>query len=306
MKRSLYQRAKVHLAIQPILSSAKLTPTQALYDADYEKDKIPLIQSVLLLAFWYADSDDRDGSWHWIGIAISLCQTIGLHRSPARERATFGNSYGWKRKGVPEEKLRLWRLIWWMCYFRDTWLSFGLGRPPRINLADCDMPMPTVVDFQGLSAGLAPGYAKDYLPEDEHRTLPVLWSCLLDTTLGLGNILKNHYRPQPPADGRPVEEIIDQDRKWLLQCRARFPSEEFCESPVVLSHLYHLYIYHEYVFCSFIRFNSSLIDPGPVRLHCIDPTWLGSRASSQAQLKKAGEFGRCRERRSRHQILTAY
>lgn len=219
------------------------------------------------MSFWYADSDDRDGAWHWIGIAISLCQTIGLHRNPGQEQATFGNGYGWKRRGVPEEKLRLWRLIWWMCYLRDTWLSFGLGRPPRISLSDCDMPMPAISDVKALTSGLLPQHAKEYLPDDEHGTLPLLWGCLFNTTLGLGNILKNHYRPHPPADGRSIESIVDQDRKCLMQCRAKFPSEEFCDSPIVLSHLYHLQIYYESVSPNpKVCFHTSLIGPDPVKL----------------------------------------
>ncbi|KAF7556348.1 hypothetical protein G7046_g6331 [Stylonectria norvegica] len=225
MKRSLYQRAK------------------ALYDADYEKDKIPLIQSVLLLAFWYADSEDRDGSWHWIGIAISLCQTMGLHRNPSSEHRANGGSFLWQRQTVPPEQLRLWRLIWWMCYFRDTWLSFGMGRPTRTSLSDCDMPMPTVADFEAINFGMSSRHAEEYLPQDENRILRLLWVCLFDITLALGNILKNHYRPKKTSQ-HPIEAIA-QDRERLLQCRSRFPSEDLCESSPVLSHMYHLYIYHE-------------------------------------------------------------
>ncbi|KAG7110744.1 Cutinase transcription factor 1 beta like protein [Verticillium longisporum] len=53
LKCSVYQRAKV------------------LYDLNYEQDKITLIQSVFLMGFWYTTSDDRQGPWHWNGIAIT-------------------------------------------------------------------------------------------------------------------------------------------------------------------------------------------------------------------------------------------
>ncbi|KAI1049415.1 hypothetical protein LB506_004587 [Fusarium annulatum] len=60
-KRNAFQRAKT------------------LYDADYEKNKITLIQSVFLMGHFYADAEDRLGPWHWNGIAIGLSHTIGLH-----------------------------------------------------------------------------------------------------------------------------------------------------------------------------------------------------------------------------------
>lgn len=41
-----------------------------------------MAQSAVLLSFWYADLEDRCGSWHWIGVAIGVCQTIGMHRNP--------------------------------------------------------------------------------------------------------------------------------------------------------------------------------------------------------------------------------
>ncbi|KAF5010538.1 hypothetical protein FDECE_3306 [Fusarium decemcellulare] len=225
MKTSLYRRAK------------------ALYDADYEKEKIPLIQSVLLLAFWYADSEDRDGSWHWIGIAISLCQTIGLHRNPLSERPGLRRALAQRRQTLSNDQCRLWRLIWWMCYFRDTWLSFGMGRPTRINLADCDMPMPTTEDVEAISAGISESHANKYLPKDESRILPRLWMSLMETTFALGGILNNHYRAKP-LEHNPIA-VISQDQRRLRQCRASFPTEDECDNSVLLSHLYHLHVYYE-------------------------------------------------------------
>ncbi|KAF4463140.1 cutinase transcription factor 1 beta [Fusarium albosuccineum] len=225
MKTSLYRRAK------------------ALYDADYEKEKIPLTQSVLLLAFWYADSEDRDGPWHWIGIAISLCQTIGLHRNPLSERLGLRRALAQRRQTLSNDQCRLWRLIWWMCYFRDTWLSFGMGRPTRINLADCDMPMPTTEDVEAISAGISESHANKYLPKDESRIMPRLWMSLMETTFVLGGILNNHYRAKPLEDN-PIA-VISQDQRRLRQCRASFPTEDECDNSVLLSHLYHLHVYYE-------------------------------------------------------------
>ncbi|KAK5700337.1 hypothetical protein LTR17_023012 [Elasticomyces elasticus] len=120
MKRAMYQRAK------------------CLYDSDYEPDQLSLIQSVILLGFWYTDTEDRTGAWHWIGIAISLSQTLGFHRSPESVIDT---------NRLPERRRRLFRRIWWSCFVRDRWLSLAKGRPMRINPNDCDVPLPSMDDI---------------------------------------------------------------------------------------------------------------------------------------------------------------
>lgn len=54
---------------------------KALYDADYEKDPMDLVASMLLLGFWWSDPDDQKGPCHWVGCATTFAQTLGLHRT---------------------------------------------------------------------------------------------------------------------------------------------------------------------------------------------------------------------------------
>jgi len=54
---------------------------KALYDADYERDKIKLTAVLFLLGFWWQGPEDQKDSWHWLGASISLAQTLGMHRS---------------------------------------------------------------------------------------------------------------------------------------------------------------------------------------------------------------------------------
>lgn len=54
---------------------------KTLYDADYERDRTDLVAVLFLLGFWWADPEDQKDSWHWLGAAISLAQTLGMHRS---------------------------------------------------------------------------------------------------------------------------------------------------------------------------------------------------------------------------------
>lgn len=54
---------------------------KALYDADYENDRVILVAVLFLLGFWWAGPEDQKDTWHWLGSAISLAQTLGMHRS---------------------------------------------------------------------------------------------------------------------------------------------------------------------------------------------------------------------------------
>src|SRR5690242_1056902 len=135
-----------------------LMQSQALYDAEYEKNKIILIQAVLLMGFWYADTEDRLGPWHWNGIAISLCQTVGLHRQP--DASVNNPPYS---SSIDQN---LWKHLWWSCFFREAWLSVGMGRPMRIDLAHSDTPKPDVNASNSLYSGLTESQRQQYIPED--------------------------------------------------------------------------------------------------------------------------------------------
>ncbi|KAL1306656.1 hypothetical protein AAFC00_005330 [Neodothiora populina] len=108
--------------------------TRLLYDFDYETDRISLIQALLLMTYWYETPDDQKDSHHWMGIAVSLSHTIGLHRNP--ERSNMGS----KRK-------RLWKRIWWSTFMRDRLIALGMRRPTRIKNEDFDVPMLAMEDF---------------------------------------------------------------------------------------------------------------------------------------------------------------
>ena len=36
------------------------------------------------MTYWYETPDDQKDTWHWMGVAISLAHTIGLHRNPEK------------------------------------------------------------------------------------------------------------------------------------------------------------------------------------------------------------------------------
>ncbi|KAF2222899.1 fungal-specific transcription factor domain-containing protein [Elsinoe ampelina] len=108
--------------------------TRLLYDFDYEQDRISLIQALLLMTYWYETPDDQKDSHHWMGIAVSLSHTIGLHRNP-------------ERSGMEVKQRRLWRRIWWSTYMRDRLIALGMRRPTRIKNEDFDVPLLSLEDF---------------------------------------------------------------------------------------------------------------------------------------------------------------
>lgn len=106
-----------------------------LYDFDYEVDRISLVQSLLLMTYWYETPDDQKDTWHWMGVSLSLAHTIGLHRDPANSRMDM-------------RRQRMWKRIWWSTYTRDRLIALGMRRPMRVKDDDCDVPMLTLDDFE--------------------------------------------------------------------------------------------------------------------------------------------------------------
>ncbi|KAJ0286417.1 hypothetical protein Brms1b_004072 [Colletotrichum noveboracense] len=132
--------------------------TRLLYDFDYESDRLVLVQALLLMTYWYETPDDQKDTWHWMGVAISLAHTIGLHRDPA---AT----------SMPPRKQKLWKRIWWSCFMRDRLIALGMRRPTRIKDEDFDVPMLQEADFE-----------LEVLPED-NTVIPTECTLLRDVAM---------------------------------------------------------------------------------------------------------------------------
>lgn len=109
-----------------------------MYNNGGESEKTVLLQFSLLLGFWHSEIDGHMQPRYRTGIAVRLCQVLGLHRNPD---ATKYNPC------ITNRQRSLWRRLWWSCVFRDRWLGLTFGRPLRINLNDCDTPMPVVSDL---------------------------------------------------------------------------------------------------------------------------------------------------------------
>ncbi|KAK4103954.1 hypothetical protein N658DRAFT_420567 [Parathielavia hyrcaniae] len=237
--------------------------TRLLYDFDYETDRLILVQGLLLMTYWYETPDDQKDTWHWMGVAISLAHTIGLHRDPA------------KTAMIPR-KQKLWKRVWWSCLMRDRLVALGMRRPTRIKSEDFDVPPLDEADFE---IGPLPEDNQLLGPEcalvrdtEMQRALAVMCIEKAKLCMLIGNMLKVQYSVlsrsgvQPenttnsthmllpnknPENMKEVENVDDHLRGWFTDlpecCRYRpLDSEAVAEANKVLAvqrNLLHM-IYH--------------------------------------------------------------
>ena len=106
-----------------------------LYDLDYEDDRLCVIQSLVLMTFWWKGIDEGKDAWHYLGIALSLARTIDLHL-PVHDSS------------VSLDMKRLRRRIWWSLVTREVMGCFGLSRAPRIAGSQFKVSMLRMDDFE--------------------------------------------------------------------------------------------------------------------------------------------------------------
>lgn len=114
----------------------------------------------------------------------------------------------------------------------------------RINIDDCDVPMPSIDDYLGELAGISATIREQYMPPD----VPILaqyWGDLLKLSVALGNVLATHYRP--PSKAMPLISDIERNEKEILRCAEGCRNEGKDSSRVVELHLYQLQLYYEYI-----------------------------------------------------------
>ncbi|KAG7138604.1 Cutinase transcription factor 1 alpha like protein [Verticillium longisporum] len=116
---------------------------KAFYDANHETDRVAIIQSMILIGwYWGGREDVLEETFDWTRAAIIVAQGTGMHRSVARSLLSTTDK-------------RLWKRIWWTLFTRDRLLALTLGRPMLINLADSDVEMIRDEDFNEDEPGRA-------------------------------------------------------------------------------------------------------------------------------------------------------
>lgn len=108
---------------------------RVLFHADWETDRMALVQAIFLMSFWRGGPEDIRDVRYWLGVAITVAESHGLHRSQGRQKKDNGDA-------------RLRRRIWWSIYVRERQAAVSLGLPSRIRDEDCDVEPLAVADLE--------------------------------------------------------------------------------------------------------------------------------------------------------------
>jgi len=169
-----------------------------IYDADYEADKVTVCQALILMSFWRAGPLLEKDTRHWLGAAISLAQSKGMHRSSST--TTFADA-----------KLR--KRIWWSLYVRDRQCSVALGLPTRIRDEDCDIEMLEPADFEEEDVSAYPSFLGRQ--KREHILFAIQMAKL---TVYLGKIVLREYAPSSlPKKDSERSQLRDDLLKWEVE-----------------------------------------------------------------------------------------
>ncbi|CAK7269291.1 Transcriptional activator of fatty acid utilization [Sporothrix epigloea] len=124
---------------------------KALYDASYEDDRVTIVQSLLLMGwYWEGPEDVTKNVFYWSRVATIVAQGSGMHRSVEGSQ-------------LSKTDKRLWKRIWWTLFTRDRSVAVALGRPVHINLEDSDVEMLVEEDFDEDEPDRPSPYKPDHL-----------------------------------------------------------------------------------------------------------------------------------------------
>ena len=176
--------------------------TKALYDADHELDRVTIVQALFLMSFWWATPMDQKDTWHWLGNAISLALTLGMHRST-------------RESDMSQKDQRQWKKIWWSLFAEDKHAAAALGRPVHIHLRDTDVEPLEEADFMENFEPHAFGHQ-----ERVHALYPIHLSKL--STILERIIEKSPYRPE---GNLPRKNTLELCEDLLQQWESQLPRE---------------------------------------------------------------------------------
>lgn len=175
---------------------------KALYDANYEDDRVTIVQALLLMGwYWEGPEDVTKNVFYWSRVATIVAQGSGMHRSVEGSQLSKADK-------------RLWKRIWWSLFTRDRSVAVALGRPVHINLDDSDVEMVTEDDFIEDEADQPSEYPPD--PVHVHFFLQYVKLCEI-----MGLVLSQQYsvaskgRRQSPIDLAHSDMAL---ADWLQNC----------------------------------------------------------------------------------------
>jgi hypothetical protein len=184
---------------------------KALYDANYEDDRVTIVQALVLMGwYWEGPEDVTKNVFYWSRVATIVAQGSGMHRS------VEGSQLGKADK-------RLWKRIWWTLFTRDRSVAVALGRPVHINTDDSDVEMVSEEDFIEDEEG----QPSDFPPDPLHVQFFLQYVKLCEI---MGLVLSQQYSVASKARRQNAIDLTHSDMAladWLQNC----PKEVYWESP---------------------------------------------------------------------------
>ncbi|KAL2832455.1 fungal-specific transcription factor domain-containing protein [Aspergillus cavernicola] len=175
---------------------------KALYDANYEDDRVTIVQALVLLGwYWEGPEDVTKNVFYWTRVAMVVAQGSGMHRSVESSQLS-----------KPDK--RLWKRIWWTLFTRDRSVAVALGRPIGINTDDADVGMLTESDFVEDEIDMA----AEYPPDPVHVQFFLQYVKLCEI---MGLVLSQQYSVASKSRRMNAMDLTHSDMAladWLQNC----------------------------------------------------------------------------------------
>ncbi|CAK7208491.1 Transcriptional activator of fatty acid utilization [Sporothrix bragantina] len=175
---------------------------KALYDANYEDDRVTIVQSLLLMGwYWEGPEDVTKNVFYWSRVATIVAQGSGMHRSVEDSQLSTTDK-------------RLWKRIWWTLFTRDRSVAVALGRPVHINLEDSDVEMLVEEDFNEDEPDQPSEYPPD--PLQVHFFMQYVKLCEI-----MGLVLSQQYSVASKGRQKSPMDLTHSDMAladWLQNC----------------------------------------------------------------------------------------
>jgi hypothetical protein len=184
---------------------------KALYDANYEDDRVTIVQALLLMG-WYCEGpeDVTKNVFYWSRVATIVAQGSGMHRSVEGSQLSKADK-------------RLWKRIWWTLFTRDRSVAVALGRPVHINTDDSDVEMVCEDDFIEDEVD----QPSEFPPDPIHVQFFLQYVKLCEI---MGLVLSQQYSVASKAHRQNAIDLTHSDMAladWLQNC----PKEVSWEAP---------------------------------------------------------------------------
>ncbi|KAK0357525.1 Transcriptional activator of fatty acid utilization [Friedmanniomyces endolithicus] len=183
---------------------------KALYDANYEDDRVTIVQALILMGwYWEGPEDVTKNVFYWSRVAVIVAQGSGMHRSVEHSQLSRADK-------------RLWKRIWWTLFTRDRSVAVALGRPTGINIEDSDVEMVSEDDFIDDEEPTGPagnqGRQSEFLPDPIHVQFFLNYVKLCEI---MGLVLAQQYSVASKSRRNNAIDLTHSDMAladWLQNC----------------------------------------------------------------------------------------